>query len=113
MHPTAIDHVPVPEGLNLDEWIHEPPPETSFHVCLVRVKSSLVTVVYQAGKGGNIFFFEDPTAAAVKSFFDEPAKTFQEPVLQSPQEVAARKASRHENNPFYLPEGETLVICAR
>ncbi len=32
VHPTAIDHVPIPEGLNLDEWIHEPPPESSFEV---------------------------------------------------------------------------------
>ena len=61
----------------------------------------------QAVKGGNIFFFEDPTAAAVKSFFDEPPKSFQETAVQpSPQEAAAKRASRHENNPFYLPEGD-------
>ena len=33
VHQSAIEHVPIPEGLNLDEWIHEPPPEQSFDVC--------------------------------------------------------------------------------
>jgi AP-3 complex subunit delta-1 len=34
VHVSAIEHVPLPEGLNLDEWIHEPPPEHSFDVCV-------------------------------------------------------------------------------
>jgi hypothetical protein len=45
VHASAIDHVPIPEGLNLDEWIHEPPPESSFEVNLFLFPNSTIPIV--------------------------------------------------------------------
>ncbi len=43
VHQSAIEHVPIPEGLNLDEWIHEPPPEQSFDVCVPSAAFAIVS----------------------------------------------------------------------
>jgi len=97
----AQKKVPIPEGLNLDEWINEPEPETESESSESEIESNFTMMSQNQGYGRDSRT-ENETVRPSKKLNEEELKL-------NIEESRKRRQQEQENNPYYVKADKKVV----